>query len=60
MAERLTATGADVVAADPHVLAEQVPDGVRLVEPTAGEIAAAAAVVVLVDHDVFDLELVAA
>ena len=55
VAERLLGLGADVRAVDPHVLEEQVDPRVALVEPTADELAAADAVVLLVDHDAFDL-----
>lgn len=58
IARRLVQLGADVHAADPHVRADHVPDGVTLVELTADELAAADAVVVLVDHDAFDPQLV--
>jgi UDP-N-acetyl-D-glucosamine dehydrogenase len=57
VAERLVALGADVRAADPHVMVEQL-SGVELVELSAEELAAADAVVVLVDHDAFDRRLV--
>ena len=58
VAERLSAVGANVVAADPHVLVEQVPEFVELVELSPAELEAADAVVVLVDHDDFDLAAV--
>jgi UDP-N-acetyl-D-glucosamine dehydrogenase len=47
--------GADLRASDPHVLELHVPPGVQRVDPTADELAAADAVVLLVDHDAFDL-----
>ncbi|GAA2882483.1 nucleotide sugar dehydrogenase [Streptosporangium fragile] len=50
--------GADVCAADPHVDGLMLPEGIAIVEPTAKELAAADAVVVLTDHDVFDYELI--
>jgi UDP-N-acetyl-D-glucosamine dehydrogenase len=52
---------AEVSAADPHVV-EVVPEiaGIRLVEATAEEVAAADAVILLADHDEFDLEMVRA
>ncbi len=59
IARRLLELGAILVAADPHVADAHVPPGVTRVEATAEELAAAALVVVLVDHDEFDLELVA-
>jgi UDP-N-acetyl-D-glucosamine dehydrogenase len=58
IASRLLELGADVVAADPHVSEAHLPRGVRRVDLDAGELAAAAAVVLLVDHDGFDLDLV--
>jgi UDP-N-acetyl-D-glucosamine dehydrogenase len=58
VAERLVALGADVVAADPHI-----PSGVRLpcprVDATPEEAASADAVVLLTDHDSFDLDSLA-
>ena len=60
VADLLTQMGADVRAADPHVHTEQVNPNITLVDATAEEVAAADAVVVLVDHDAFDLDLVAA
>ena len=59
VAERLLGYGAEVRAADPHVLEEHVRPGITLVELSAEELAAADAVVVLTDHDAFDYELVA-
>jgi UDP-N-acetyl-D-glucosamine dehydrogenase len=51
----LAGLGADVRAADPHVVEETLVDAaVTRVEPDAGEIAAADAVVLLTDHDAFD------
>jgi UDP-N-acetyl-D-glucosamine dehydrogenase len=58
VAERLLALGANVKAADSHVLAEQVDSRIDLVDLTREEIAAADAVVLLVDHDSIDLRLV--
>jgi UDP-N-acetyl-D-glucosamine dehydrogenase len=55
VADRLLSLGADVRAVDPHVREEQVDPRVRLVEATDHEIGAADAVVLLVDHDQFDL-----
>lgn len=60
VADRLLGLGAEVRAADPHVLAEQVDPRVSLVEARPEEAAAADAVVVLVDHDAFDLPAIAA
>ena len=59
IARRLVELGAEVVAADPHVDDRLVPDGVTRVELDALEIGRADAVIILVDHDAFDLELVA-
>ncbi|MEU0026660.1 nucleotide sugar dehydrogenase [Streptomyces sp. NPDC006335] len=52
--------GAQVRAADPHVV-ESLPVDTRLVrvEPTPEELASADVVVLLTDHDAFDYELVA-
>lgn len=60
VAELLLGLGAEVVAADPHVV-EPIPVDERLVrvDLTAAELAAADAVVVLTDHDEFDWDLVA-
>jgi UDP-N-acetyl-D-glucosamine dehydrogenase len=52
---RLVGLGADVRVADPHVDPVQVPAGTTLVDATPQEVAAADLVVVLVDHDRFDL-----
>ncbi len=59
IARQLLDLGAEVRAADPHV-----PDGLldmtlTRVEATEDEIAAADVVVLLADHDAFDLDLVA-
>ena len=61
VAELLLGLGAEVVAADPHVV-EPIPVDRRLVrvDLDAAELAAADAVVVLTDHDEFDWDLVAA
>ena len=59
VAERLLALGAEVRAADPHVVEGHVRPRVQRVELTQEEVAAADAVVVLTDHDAFDLDLVA-
>ncbi len=55
VAERLLALGAQVRAADPHIGARGIDARVRRVEATPDEVAAADAVVLLVDHDAFDL-----
>ncbi|HEY4378454.1 MAG TPA: nucleotide sugar dehydrogenase [Acidimicrobiales bacterium] len=53
--------GADVVAADPHVVDDHrhATADVERVELSVGEVRAADVVVLLVDHDAFDLDLVA-
>jgi UDP-N-acetyl-D-glucosamine dehydrogenase len=60
VADRLLALGATVRAVDPHVLAEQVDSRIRLVTLDHEEVARADAVVLLIDHDDFDLQLVEA
>nr|WP_211216428.1 nucleotide sugar dehydrogenase [Actinoplanes globisporus] len=51
--------GADVRAADPHVVEDaHIDRRVTLVPATAEQIAAADAVLLLADHDAFDLDLV--
>jgi UDP-N-acetyl-D-glucosamine dehydrogenase len=61
VAELLLEMGAELTAADPHVV-EAVPAlaKVRRVELSAEEVAAADAVILLTDHDEFDLEMVRA
>jgi UDP-N-acetyl-D-glucosamine dehydrogenase len=60
VAERLLALGAEVRAADPHVVEGHVDRRVRRVDATPEELGSADAVVVLTDHDAFDLAAVAA
>jgi UDP-N-acetyl-D-glucosamine dehydrogenase len=60
VAELLVAAGAEVRAADPHVVEEFGLAGVTRVDADPDEIAAADAVVLLTDHDAFDLTLVRA
>ncbi|HWH00670.1 MAG TPA: nucleotide sugar dehydrogenase [Pilimelia sp.] len=60
VAEALVRLGAQVRAVEPLADGAGVPGGVRLVELTADEVAAADVVVVLTDHDAFDYDLVAA
>ena len=55
IASRLVSLGANVSAADPCLLETDVPAGVALVDLTDAEVAKAEAVVLLVDHDQFDL-----
>jgi len=58
VARRLVELGADVLVVDPHVDDRFFPAGVTRVDLTEDTVASAAAVVVLVNHDVFDLDLV--
>jgi UDP-N-acetyl-D-glucosamine dehydrogenase len=58
VAERLLALGAEVRAADPHVDEGRIDRRIERVEPTSEEFAAADAVVLLADHDAFDLAAV--
>ena len=54
VADLLAELGADLHAADPHVDPDRFPPGTTPVECTAEELAAADAVVLLVDHAAFD------
>jgi UDP-N-acetyl-D-glucosamine dehydrogenase len=58
VAERLLGLGAEVRVADPHVVADHVHGSVERVELTPEEVAAADAVILLTDHDAFDMETV--
>jgi UDP-N-acetyl-D-glucosamine dehydrogenase len=58
VAERLLAWGADVRAADPHVMEGRVSERVRRVDCTAEELRDADLVVLLTDHATFDYDLV--
>ena len=58
VADRLIAMGAEVRAADPHVVEGHVSPRVTRVNCTAEELEAADLVIVLTDHDEFDYELV--
>ncbi|MFF5078706.1 nucleotide sugar dehydrogenase [Actinoplanes sp. NPDC000266] len=61
VASLLLSMGADVCAADPHVVEDtHIDPRVVRVAATAGEVARADAVVLLADHSDFDLSLVAA
>ena len=60
IARQLLALGAEVLVADPHVHPDLVPDGVTLVDPTPDLVRSCAAVVLLVDHDAFDLRALTA
>jgi UDP-N-acetyl-D-glucosamine dehydrogenase len=57
IAQLLKGMGADVRAADPHVVETAAIDSlVACVEPTPEEISAADAVILLTDHDAFNLD----
>ena len=58
--DRLTDLGADVVASDPHVNPERSNSTVTRVECDPDEVRKADVVVLLVDHDDFDLAMVQA
>ncbi|MGX6603142.1 nucleotide sugar dehydrogenase [Micromonosporaceae bacterium Da 78-11] len=59
VASLLLDMGAEVRAADPHVVEDaHVDQRVVLVTPTAEQIGVADAVILLADHDAFDLDLV--
>jgi UDP-N-acetyl-D-glucosamine dehydrogenase len=61
IAQLLVSMGADVRAADPHVVEATAVDGVvTRVDPVSEELAAADAVVLLTDHDAFDFDDIAA
>ena len=59
VAQLLATMGADLRAADPHLLAEQVGPKVTIVDPTVEELAAADAVILLADHDSFPYDDIA-
>ncbi len=58
VADRLLALGAEVRVADPHVVEDHTDGRVQRVVASAEELAAADAVILLADHDAFDLDLV--
>ena len=58
VASLLRDMGAEVRAADPHVLLEHVDEGIDLVEFSAHEVSQADVVVLLVDHDCFDRDVI--
>ena len=59
VAQLLALLGAEVRAADPHVVeATAVDSAVTRVDPTPEELTGADAVVLLTDHDAFDFELI--
>jgi UDP-N-acetyl-D-glucosamine dehydrogenase len=59
IARQLLGLGAHVSVADPHVDDGQLPDGVDRVDAIADELSRSDAVVLLVDHEAFDLDAVA-
>jgi UDP-N-acetyl-D-glucosamine dehydrogenase len=60
VAQLLAGLGADVRAADPHVVEAKAVDGVvARVEATPEELSSADAVVLLTDHDAFDFDEIA-
>jgi UDP-N-acetyl-D-glucosamine dehydrogenase len=59
VAERLLYLGAEVHAADPHVVEDHMDSRILRVDATTAEAAAADAVVLLTDHDAFDLPALA-
>jgi UDP-N-acetyl-D-glucosamine dehydrogenase len=59
IARLLADMGADLRACDPHVALGEFPSDVTPVELTTDELAAAEAVVALVDHDAFEPQMVA-
>jgi nucleotide sugar dehydrogenase len=58
IARQLIGLGAHVCVADPHVDESQLPSDVERVDADADELARADAVVLLADHDAFDLAAV--
>jgi UDP-N-acetyl-D-glucosamine dehydrogenase len=58
VAQQLAALGARTRAVDPYVEEDQIDPSIVRTELTAGEVEAADAVVMLTNHDVFDLDLV--
>jgi len=60
LAARLSAAGAVVAGADPHVVEGLGLPGLNRVPLSVAELAAADAVVLVTDHDAFDLELIRA
>ena len=58
--EQLQTLGAEVWLADPHVLPEQFPDGVRVVDVDDEVLSSVDAIAFLVDHAEFDLGAIGA
>jgi UDP-N-acetyl-D-glucosamine dehydrogenase len=56
--ERLLALGAEVRAADPHVIEGSVDKRIKLVDLTKREVQDADAIILLTDHEAFDLTMV--
>jgi UDP-N-acetyl-D-mannosaminuronic acid dehydrogenase/UDP-N-acetyl-D-glucosamine dehydrogenase len=54
VADRLLKLGANLLAADPHLEAADVPAGIALVDCTDEQLSAADLIVVLTDHDALD------
>jgi len=54
VAERLQKLGANLLAADPHLEAADVPGGITVVDCTDDQLGAADLIVVLTDHDALD------
>ena len=59
VADRLLDLGANVSVVDAHVDESALPEGTVEIDLSAGELANAEAVVVLVDHDDIDIDLIA-
>lgn len=55
---RLVLQGAEVRAVDPHIDPSHAPEGVHMVDLDPDQLAAADLVILVVDHDVFDLDLI--
>ena len=55
----MQALGAQILLADPHVADVQFPDGVKRVDGSAEDLAAADVVLYLVDHHDFDRDAIA-
>ena len=56
--DRLLTLGAEVRAVDPHVLEGSVDKRIKLVDLTEEEVQQADAVILITDHDAFDLKMV--
>jgi UDP-N-acetyl-D-glucosamine dehydrogenase len=56
--ERLLSLGAEIRAADPHVIEGAVDKRIKLVDLSESEVQSADAVILLTDHDAFDLAMV--